>query len=248
MEMSPCSTSSFSPFALLPIELRLVIWGMAFRGERPAVSICQFSENNPRVSIAHRHAAAPRFPPAASACWEAEKEWLRLTRRCRSSASTFDRVYTPRTIFFAHTSAIVESLLKGLAPLIAHIAFDVTDCPDLLLVFEALAQFSQLETIIPIIPSEALTQEQISQRKDNLHRDAFLLRRMVALIDEPSQDGEWHEDTHVGWLLRNDLDGEHVRGFYARDDSPRIKLLVDSPRNTESAVENAMNPWSLVLY
>ncbi|KAH6973357.1 hypothetical protein EDB80DRAFT_900508 [Ilyonectria destructans] len=165
-----------------------------------------------------------------------------------SSATTYDRIYTPRTIFLVHTSAIIESRLKGFAPSTAHIAFDITDCPDLFPVFEALAQFPQLKTIIPIIPSQAMTEEQIAQRKENLHQDPGLLRRMVTLMDEPSPDGEWHEETHVGWLLRNDLNGEYVREFYARDSSPRVKLLVDKPKDSRSEAGSGFEPWSLVLY
>lgn len=247
--MSPCSASSFPPFALLPTELRLMTWRMAFDDVGPAVSICHFSENRPRVSVAHPHAAALGFlPPVASVCWEAMREWLRLTRRSRSSASSLDRVYAPRTIFLVHTSAILQSHLTGLASLTAHIAFDIADCPDVLSVFEALAQFPQLETIIPIIPSEAMTEEQIAQRKENLHRDPCLLRRMVALIDGPSPDGEWHRETYVGWLLRNELDGEQVRRFYSRNNSPHVKLLIDKPRTSRSAAEDNLGPWSLVLY
>ncbi|KAH6869871.1 hypothetical protein B0T10DRAFT_553567 [Thelonectria olida] len=245
--MTTCSLS-FPYFSLFPVELRLIIWRMAFDNIDPAVSVCQYTEVKPRVSIAQYHAETPRLPFTASVCREVRREWLRLTRRCSASSMSFDRVYVPRTIFLVHASAIVGSRLKGLAPFTAHLAFDAADCPDLLAVFEALASFPHLETIIPIIPSGTTAEDQVSQWQEHLRQHSHLLRRMVALIDEPSPDGEWHQDTFVGWLLRNHLDGERVRRFYLRKNGPRIKLLIDEPGTSGSAVRSEMEPWSLVLY
>lgn len=147
MEADAGNTWCFPQFSLLPSELRLVIWKMAFGDVDPAVTVCRFSENHKaEVSTIHRHAAGeePGLPHIALTCREAQGEWRRLTRCCKFSYRFCDRVYLPRSVFIVPALAIVESRLGGLVRLIEHIAFDVTNCPDVLSVFESLARFPHL--------------------------------------------------------------------------------------------------------
>lgn len=71
-----------------------------------------------------------------------------------------------------------------------------------------------------------------------MESDPPLLRQVASLVDEPSLDGEWHKETYVSWLLSNYLNGKRARDFYARDDSPRIKLLIHDPEGDGSAGGN----------
>ncbi|KAI5455671.1 hypothetical protein BGZ63DRAFT_397664, partial [Mariannaea sp. PMI_226] len=184
-QLNTCLTS-FAYFSCLPLELRLMIWRMAFDNVDAALLVCQYPGARPCVSVAHYHAGTKGLPLIASVSREVRTEWIRLTRRCNLSARSFERLYLPRTIFLVHPCTMIESRLSALAPFTAHLAFNAASCSDLLAVFECLASFPYLKTIIPIIPSGSTTQDQVPQWQEHMHQDSNLQRRMIALIDGPS--------------------------------------------------------------
>lgn len=134
--------------------------------------------------------------------------------------------YPPRTVFLTHTFVLTQCRLDGLTPFITHIAIAVVDGPDILRIFKTLAALPQLRTIIITI-SATLTDRRLGLWQEKLCKKLpGLLARLTSLVDGPSSDGEWHERSFIGWLLRNRLEEDEMRWFYGRDDSPSIKLLV----------------------
>ncbi|KAJ4187003.1 hypothetical protein NW759_016917 [Fusarium solani] len=129
-----------------------------------------------------------------------------------------------------------------------HIAIDIAGSPDVFLIFEALARFPRLKTIIIVIPSSAVDETQVVEWQQRLREDSHTLQKIGALVDGPSSDGEWHKGTYLGWLLRNYIEGPQVRAFYAQDNSPRVKLFIDRSRSFQSVGGNPEQPWSLFLY
>lgn len=240
--------SHFSYFSRLPVEIRLMIWKAAFDDVDPAVSFCSFSEGRYRVSVNHRHGGGNRLASVARACHEARREWVRSTRTCRSHNGLFGRVYIPRTVFLVPAATVVDSRLRGLSSSITHIAIDIADSPDVLLIFEALAHFPRLKTIIIVIPPGVVDETQVVRWQQELKEDTEVLGRIAALIDGPSCDGEWNKRTYVGWLLRNYLEGAQVRAFYAHANSPRVKLLIDRPRRSQTRAGDFGQSWFLSLY
>ncbi|KAH6961634.1 hypothetical protein BKA56DRAFT_699470 [Ilyonectria sp. MPI-CAGE-AT-0026] len=241
------TVSCFPHLSRLPVEIRLMIWKTAFDAVDPAVVVCSFSEGRHRASVNHRHAKASRLPPVALACREARREWVRCTRSCRSPGRMPERVYVPRTVFLVPAATVVSSRLRGLSLSITHIAIDIADSPDVFLIFEALARFPRLKTIIIVIPSGAVGETQVVEWQQRLKEDSHALQNIGALVDGPSSDGEWHKGTYLGWLFRNYLEGPQVRAFYARDNSPRVKLFIDRSRRSQSIGGNFEQPWSLFL-
>lgn len=238
----------FPHFCRLPVEVRLMIWKTAFDAVDPAVVVCSFSEGRHRASVNHRHAKASRLPPVALVCREARREWVQCTRSSRSPSWLPERVYVPRTVFVVPAATVVSSRLRGLSLSIAHIAIDIADSPDVFLIFEALARFPRLKTIIIVVPSSAVDESQIVEWQQRLREDSHTLQKIAGLVDGPSSDGEWHKGTYLGWLLRNYVEGPWVRAFYARDNSPRVKLFVDRSRPAQPVDGNSEQPWSLLFY
>ncbi|KAH7229959.1 hypothetical protein MRS44_013571 [Fusarium solani] len=240
--------SCFPHFCRLPVEVRLMIWKTAFDAVDPAVVVCSFSEGRHRASVNHRHAKASRLPPVALVCREARREWVQCTRSSRSPSWLPERVYVPRTVFLVPAATVVGSRLRGLSLSIAHIAIDIADSPDVFLIFEALARFPRLKTIIIVVPSGAVDETQVVEWQQRLREDSHTLQKIGALVDGPSSDGEWHKGTYLGWLLRNYLQGPQVKAFYSRDNSPRVKLYIDRSGWSQTTEENLEQSWSLFLY
>ncbi|KAJ3454945.1 hypothetical protein MRS44_013545 [Fusarium solani] len=217
--------SCFPHFCHLPVEVRLMIWKTAFDAVDPAVVVCSFSEGRHRASVNHRHAKASRLPPVALVCREARREWVQCTRSSRSPSWLPERVYVPRTVFLVPAATVVGSRLRGLSLSITHIAIDIADSPDVFLIFEALALFPRLKTIIIVVPSGAVDETQVVEWQQRLREDSHTLQKIGALVDGPSSDGEWHKGTYLGWLLRNYMQGPQVKAFYAQDNSPACQAL-----------------------
>ncbi|RSL44083.1 hypothetical protein CEP54_014827 [Fusarium duplospermum] len=131
---------------------------------------------------------------------------------------------------------------------LSHIAIDIVDSPDVFLIFEALALFPRLKTIIIVVPSGAVDETQVVEWQQRLREDSHILQKIAGLVDGPSSDGEWHKGTYLGWLLRNYLQGSQVRAFYSRDNSPRVKLCIDRSGWSQRTEENLEQSWSLFLY
>ncbi|KAM6508389.1 hypothetical protein FALCPG4_018253 [Fusarium falciforme] len=236
---------SFRLFGLLPAELRLQIWRMAFDNLGAAVSVCQFEGNQLKMSLAYGHGGG-RDPAFASACREARREWLRLTRRDKLHLN--NHVYLPRTVLFLDASFDPSNHCKELADVAEHVALDILECSDILETFEALASFPRLRTIIIPVPYRTLSDEEIRQWQEDVKTEPDLLQRIAVLTDEPSLDGEWGEETYIGWLVRHHLSGQGVREFYSGQDSPRIKLLVDESAVGSWQRDDEDESWSLVFY
>ncbi|KAF4990534.1 hypothetical protein FDECE_14343 [Fusarium decemcellulare] len=237
----------FERFGRLPAEIQLMIWKVAFDDVDPAVVICTATNGRHSMSVKRRHSRGSRLPPVALACRQSRREWVRCARSYKSPDGLVEHVYVPRTVFLIPAATIVQGRSRGLGLSLTHVAIDITDCPDVLLIFEALARFPQLRTIIIIIPSGAIDETQVGMWQQELREVPRAVRRIGGLVDSPSCDGEWHEGTRVGWLLRNYLDGAQAKAFYRRQDGPVVKLLVDPARRhfTTRAWEK---PWSLFLY
>jgi hypothetical protein len=151
-------------------------------------------------------------------------------------------------VFLVPAATVVGSRLRGLSLSITHIAIDIADSPDVFLIFEALARFPRLKTIIIVVPSGAVDETQVVEWQQRLREDSHTLQKIGALVDVPSSDGEWHKGTYLGWLLRNYLQGPQVKAFYSRDNSPRVKLYIDRSRWSQTTEENLEQSWSLFLY
>ncbi|KAF4457806.1 hypothetical protein FALBO_15128 [Fusarium albosuccineum] len=149
---------------------------------------------------------------------------------------------------FASASLIIGSNLRAVAPSIEHVAVDIADCPDVFLVFEELSYLPRLKTIVMIIPSDAVDETQVIQWQGRIRDSTRVLRHISNLIDAPSRDGEWHQGTYMGWVLRTYLAGERARLYYTGETAPKIKLYVDRSRWSQAAGIDFERPWTLYFY
>ena len=246
--IEPCA-SGFPGFDRLPGEVRLMIWNAAFSKVEAAVAVCSFPRNKRRITIARSHSGDGQSPPVAQACVEARTEWFRSAHACRRSGGREQKpIFVERTIFLVAPLPILDGRMAGMELLIEHIAIDIAEIPDVLDMFEALARFPRLRTIVVTVPSEAVEEDQVGAWQQRVRQDKKVLKRISGLVDAPSSDGEWHQKTYMGWLLCNYLNGAHVRRYYDREDGPKIRLFVD--RKTSSRAEGIMmeRPWALYFY
>lgn len=241
---------SFVKFSHLPAEIRLMIWQSAFNNVDAAVAVGSFPDNRRRISACHPHSAtASGSPPVAQACREARREWFRSTQAYkRTDDESLVHLFLPRTVFLLPPSAILNSQLRGIRLSIEHVAIDIAESPDIFLIFEALARFPRLRTIIVVIPSDAVDESQITEWQQRIRQDQGVLRRMGTLVGTPSRDGEWHRRTYMGWLLRNYLEGPQVRKYYAKEEGPKIRLFVDRIASSGVAGASMERPWELYFY
>ncbi|KAK2666164.1 2EXR domain [Fusarium oxysporum f. sp. vasinfectum] len=241
--------SSFPRFGQLPTEARLMIWMSAFDDVDPAVAVYSFPRSLRRITVGRSHSATGcRSPPIAQVCVEARAEWFRSTRVCRRPRKAQEHVFMRRTIFLVAPEPILNARLPGIRRSIEHIAIDIAESPDVFKIFEALARFPRLRTIIIIIPSDAVEEDEVALWQQRIRQDEDVLRRISALVDAPSCDGEWHQNTYMGWLLCNYLDGPQVRHYYSRTGGPKIKLFIDRMTSSESEGPSMEQPWALYFY
>lgn len=240
--------AEFPHFKYLPAELRLVIWQAAFANLNPAVAICTFAHDSCEITVNHPHSPHGRSPSIAHACKEARNEWFR-------SISTYERIhralkylFVPRTLFLVPSSAVIDSQLEYLMLPIEHVAINIADSPDLLPLFEALARLPSLQTIIIIIPSDTVEEQQAINWHETIRDDEKILKRISKLVDAPAPDGEWHHRTYMGWVLCNYLESPMARTYYAGDKRPKIKLFVDRSGSPSEPAVNTGQPWALYFY
>lgn len=238
----------FSHFEFLPTELRLNIWQEAFHGVDSVVAVCSFAGDQCDIMVSHPHSMYGQSPSVAQACREARKEWFRLSNVYEGDKGALEYLFIPRTLFFVFPTAVISSQLENPALPIEHVAIDIADSPDVFLLFEALSRLRSLRTIIIIIPSDAVEENQVVKWQKEIRQDWATLNRMSSLVDRPAPDGEWHQRTYMGWVLCNYLESSLARKYYADNNRPRIKLFVDQGGSSLPRRPSTDQPWALYFY
>ncbi|KAG9249968.1 uncharacterized protein F5Z01DRAFT_667644 [Emericellopsis atlantica] len=236
------SFTSFPLFVRLPVEIRLAIWELTFHHLPPMVGHLD-TETYCTLS------ASQTAPSSALASRESYEEWLRRTTLHETLGELkTQRLFSPRLVILTRPEVMLahDGIHRWAA--ITHIAFEIAGVDDVFELFESLVRFASLQTIIVIIPSGIMTDPEILEWQASIIEDQSLLRRLSALVDHESPDGEWGEDDMIGWILRYRLGGEAAREFYSRRDGPKVKVLIRPPQLRGTVSGDIHTPWTFTLF